>query len=163
MPRLTRQPLVALLAALAALLAPAGATAAGPVAVAARQSAVGGAAGAAHTTSQPPVGRVTAGRELRDTAARRAQYGSGADVSTDAGAGADAGAEAEVEVGSTVASGGHRVSHHGPAPASAGALVAVALLLTVAWWVRRSRVDTALVGRTTGIRSGRGPPALACA
>src|SRR5215203_418599 len=57
MPRLTRQPLVTLLAALAALLAPVGATAAGSVAAAVRQAVVGGSAGAVHATSQPPAGR----------------------------------------------------------------------------------------------------------
>ncbi len=140
MPRLTRQPLVALLAALAALLAPLGATVAGSVAVAARQAVTG----ATQTTSQAPPGRVTAGRELRDTAVRRGQHG---------------GSETEGIV--TAAS--ERAGELGPGHVPVGALAAVVLLVAAAWWVRRDHVDRALVGRTTGIRSGRGPPAPACA
>src|SRR5688572_30453567 len=140
MPRLTRQPLVALLAALAALLTPLGATVAGSVAVAARQAVTG----ATQTTSQAPPGRVTAGRELRDTAVRRGQ---------------DGGSETE----SAVTAGSERAGDLGPGHAPVGALAAAVLLVAVAWWVRRDHADTALVGRTTGIRSGRGPPAPACA
>src|SRR5688572_19186434 len=141
MPRLTRQPLVALLAALAALLAPLGATAAGSVAVAARQAVTGATT---QTTSQAPPGRVTAGRELRDTAVRRGQ---------------DGGSETE----SAVTAGSERAGDLGLGHAPVGALAAAVLLVAVAWWVRRDHADTALVGRTTGIRSGRGPPAPACA
>ena len=140
MPRLPRQPLVALLAALAALLAPLGATAAGSVAVAARQAV----SGATQTTSQAPPGRVTAGRELRDTAVRRGQ---------------DAGSETE----SAVTAASERAGDLGLGHAPVGALAAVVLLAAAVWWVRRDHADTALVGRTTGIRSGRGPPAPACA
>ena len=116
------------------------ATAAGSVAVAARQAVTG----ATQTTSQAPPGRVTAGRELRDTAVRRGQ---------------DAGSETE----SAVTAASERAGDLGPGHAPVGALAAVVLLAAAAWWVRRDHADTALVGRTTGIRSGRGPPAPACA
>ena len=148
MPRLTRQPLVALLAALAALLAPVGATAAGSVAAAVRQAVVGGSAGAVHATSQPPAGRVTAGREWRDTAARRAQHGT--EVAGD-----------EVDGSFSTGSGLAGQSSVGHAPA--GLLVGLVLLVAAGWWVRRGSGGTVPSGRTTGIRCGRGPPALACA
>ena len=136
MPRLTRQPLVALLAALAALLAPLGATPAGAVAGAVRHAV----AGATQTTSQVPPGRVNAGRDLRDVSVRRTQHGSGAEQSRAAWTGSErAGA--------------------GPGAARAG----VVLLVAAAWWVRRDAVGRALVGRTSGIRCGRGPPVLASA
>jgi hypothetical protein len=141
MPRLVRQPLVALLAALAALLAaPLGATAAGSVAVAARQAV----AGATQTTSQAPVGRVTTGRELRDTAARRVQHGG-------------------TEVGGAVASGAERAGHRGPGHVPAGAVAGVLLALALGWWARRSVPAQVPAGRTSRSRCGRGPPALACA
>ena len=143
MPRLVRPPLVALLAALAALLAPLGATAAGSVAVAARQAV----AGAGQTTSQVPVGRVTTGRELRDTAARRVQHGG-------------------TEVGGVVTAGSERAGQGGPGGSGqvpAGALAVVLLAVAAGWWVRRVASARVAVGRTTGSRCGRGPPALRCA
>lgn len=140
MPRLVRQPLVALLAALAALLAPLGATAAGSVAAAARQAV----AGATQTTSQVPVGRVTTGRELRDAAARRVQHGS-------------------TEVGGVVTAGSERAGQGGPGQVWAGALAVVLLAAAAGWWVRRVVPVRVAVGRTTGSRCGRGPPALRCA
>ena len=135
-----RLPLVALLAALAALLAPLGATAAGSVAVAGRQAAPG----AAQATGLAPAGRVTPGRELRDTEARRVLPGG-----------------AEVAAVVTAASG--QAGQGGPAHVPADAAAVVLLAVAVGWWVRRSQVDRALVGRTSGSRCGRGPPALACA
>lgn len=135
MPRLTRQPLVALLAALAALLAPLGATPAGSVAGAVRHAV----AGATQTTSHVPPGRVTAGRELRDVSVRRSQHGSGAELSR------------------TAWTGSERAGPGGPV----AALAVVALLVAAAWRVRRDAVGRALVGRTSGIRCGRGPPVLA--
>jgi hypothetical protein len=140
MPRLVRQPLVALLAALAAMLAPLGATAAGSVAVAARQSV----AGATQTTGQAPVGRVTTGRELRDTAVRRVQHGG-------------------AEVVGMVTAGSGRAGQGGPGQLPAGALAVAVLAVAVGWWVRRVAPARVAVGRTTGSRCGRGPPALRCA
>jgi hypothetical protein len=140
MPRLVRQPLVALLAALAAMLAPLGATAAGSVAVAARQAV----AGATQTTGQAPVGRVTTGRDVRDTAVRRVQHG-GADV------------------GGVVLAGSERAGQGGPGPLPIGALAVAAPAGAVGWWVRRATPVRVAVGRTTGSRCGRGPPALRCA
>jgi hypothetical protein len=141
MPRLTRQRLVALLAALAALFAPLGATAAGSALAAVRQAV----SGATQTTSQAPAGRIAAERELRDTAVRRAQHGVG------------------TELDGVVPTGSERAGHGGPVHAPVGAPAAVALAAIAAWWVRRGHVDRAVAGRTTGIRSGRGPPAHACA
>jgi hypothetical protein len=131
MPRLTRQPVVALLAALAALLAPLGAAPAGSVA---------GATQTTSPTSHVPPGRVTAGRELRDVSVRRSQHGSGAELSRTAWTGSE---------------------RAGAGPVAA--LAVVALLVAAAWWVRRDAVGRALVGRTSGIRCGRGPPVLASA
>ena len=146
MSRPDRQPLVALLAALAALLAPVGATAAGSVAAAVRHATAGAAAGAGagatQTTGQAPAGRLTTGRELRDTAVRRVQHGG-------------------TQVRGVVTAGAERAGQGGPGHVPAGALAAAVLLVAAAWWVRRSTADRAPAGRTTGIRSGRGPPALA--
>ena len=160
MPRLTRQPLVALLAALAALLAPLGATAAGSVVVAARQAVAGHGTGTgtAQTTGQSPLGRLAAGRELRDTAVRRAQHE--ADTVLDGalvGIGSDS-------PGIYLGSAGQRLAGQGGVGQGPAAVLGVALLLVAAaWWVRRSAVDRAPSGRTAGIRRGRGPPAPACA
>ena len=140
MPRLVRPPLVALLAALAALLAPLGATAAGSAAVAARQTV----AGATQTTGQAPVGRVTTGRELRDTAVRRGQHG---------GPG----------VRGVVTAGSERAGQGGPGHVPAVAVAVVLLAVAAGWWVRRVAPVRVAVGRTTGSRCGRGPPALTCA
>lgn len=140
MPRLDRQPLVALLGALAALLAPLGATAAGSVAVAARQVV----AGATLTTGQAPVGRVTTGRELRDTAVRRVQ-------------------SSGTEVGGLTAVGPERAGHGGTGQVPAGALAVVALAAALWWWMSRLGPVRVAVGRTAGSRCGRGPPALRCA
>ena len=140
MPRLVRPPLVALLAALAALLAPLGATAAGSVAVAARQAV----SGATQTTSQVPLGRVTTGRELRDTAVRRVQHGAS-------------------EVGSVVTAGSERAGQGRPGHVPAAAIAVVLLAVAAGWRVRRVGAARVAVGRTTGSRCGRGPPALRCA
>ena len=143
MPRLVRPPLVALLAALAALLAPLGATAAGSAAVAARQAV----AGATQTTGQAPAGRVTTGRELRDTAVRRAQH-------------------AGAEVGGAVTAVSERAGQGGPGrtgPVPVGVLAVVSLAVAVGWWVRRVAPVRVAAGRTTGSPCGRGPPALGCA
>lgn len=140
MPRLVRPPLVALLAAVAALLAPLGATAAGSVAVAARQVV----AGATQTTGPAPIGRVTTGRELRDTAVRRAQQG-------------------DTEIGGVVTVGSERAGQGGSGHVPAGALAVVLLAVAVGWWVRRVAPVRVALGRTTGSRRGRGPPALRCA
>ena len=139
MPRLVRPPLVALLAALAALLASLGASAAGSAVVAAARHAV---AGATQTTGQAPLGRVTAGRELRDSAVRRVQHGS-------------------TQVRGVVA-GAERAGQSGPGHVPVGVLAAAVLLLAAAACsVRRVGSGRAPAGRTTGLRHGRGPPALA--
>ena len=140
MPRLVRPPLVALLAALAALLAPLGATAAGSVAVVVRQSV----AGATQTTGQAPVGRVTGGRELRDTVVRRVPQG-------------------DAEVGGLGTAGSERAGQGGPGHVPAGALAMVLLSVAAGWWVRRVVPVRVALGRTPGSRCGRGPPALRCA
>ena len=139
MPRLTRQPLVALLAAVAALLAPLGAAPAGSVAGAVRH-AVAGATQTTSPTSHVPPGRVTAGRELRDVSVRRSQHGSGAELSRTAWTGSE---------------------RAGAGPVAA--LAAAALLVAAVSWVPRGGLGRALVGRTSGIRSGRGPPVPASA
>ena len=152
MPRLVRPPLVALLAALAALLAPLGATAAGSVAVAARQAVAGATQSTGQTTGQStgqstgqaPAGRVTTGRELRDTAARRVQQG-------------------DTEVGGAVTAGSELAGQGGPGQVPAGALAVLLLAVAAGWWVRRVAPVRVAVGRTTGSRRGRGPPALRCA
>ena len=156
MPRLARPPLVALLAALAALLAPLGATAAGSVAVAGRQAVAGATQTTGQgtgwttgrttgqSTGQAPAGRVTTGRELRDTAARRVQQG-------------------DSEVGGGVLAGPERAGQGGPGQVPAGALAVVLLAVAAGWWVRRVAPVRVAVGRTTGSRCGRGPPALRCA
>jgi hypothetical protein len=122
------------------MLAPLGATAAGSVAVAARQAV----AGATQTTGQAPVGRVTTGRELRDTAVRRVQHGG-------------------AEVGGVVMAGSELAGQGGPGQLPAGALEVVVLAVAVLWWVSRATRVRVAVGRTTGSRCGRGPPALRCA
>ena len=152
MPRLARPPLVALLAALAALLAPLGATAAGSVAVAGRQAVAGATQSTGQSTGpstgrtagQAPGGRVTTGRELRDTAARRVQQG-------------------DSEVGGGVTAGSERAGHGGPGQVPAGALAVALLAVAAGWWVRRVAPVRVAVGRTTGSRCGRGPPTLRCA
>jgi hypothetical protein len=140
MPRLVRPPLVALLAALAALLAPLGATAAGSVAVAARQAV----AGMTQTTGPAPVGRVTTGRDLRDTAVRRVQHG---------GTG----------IGGLATVAAERAGQGGPSPLPAGVLAVLVLAAAAAWWVRSAVPVRVAAGRKTGSRCGRGPPALRCA
>ena len=144
MPRLVRPPLVALLAALAALLAPLGATAAGSVAVAARQAVAGATQSTGQSTGQAPAGRVTTGRELRDTAARRVQQG-------------------DTEVGGAVTTGSELAGQGRPGQVPAGALAVLLLAAAAGWWVRRVAPVRVAVGRTTGSRRGRGPPALRCA
>ena len=141
MTRLVRQPLVALLGALAALLAPLGATAAGSVSVAVRPAV----AGATQTSGQAPVGRVTTGRELRDTPVRRVQHGT--------------------DTGGLTTVGSARTGHGGTGQVPVGALAVavVAGAAALGWVVRRVAPVRVAIGRTTGSRSGRGPPALRCA
>ena len=115
MPRLTRQPLVALLAALAALLAPwvRPQRARWPWRRG-RRSPV-----RPRPPSQAPPGRVTTGRELRDTAVRRVQHGG-----------------SEVERRRHGRLGARRPGRAGPRSRPV-ALAAVVLLVAAAWWVRR--------------------------
>lgn len=136
MTRPVRVPLVALLAALAALLAPLGA---GP-AVAAGHAARSTVAGSGHA-SATPAPRALAVRELREGAARRWQQD---------------GTPAQLD-------GARPATGPSQAGGVVGVLVVAALVVAAAWRLRRTGADPALAGRTTGIRCGRGPPALACA
>ena len=138
MPRPFRLPLVALLAAVAALLAPLGAGPAAGVAASAR-SAV---AGAAHAT---PAGasygiRHKAARETRDGVVGRAH-----------------------RERSHVQTGQPSRSSTTVATAVAGVLLLGLLVAAAGWWSRRNDSGQFVVDRTVARSRGRGPPALRCA
>ena len=128
--------MVALLAALAALLAPLGVGSAAGVAAPGRSAVAGaeqtGPAGAAYGV------RHKAAREMREGVAARGQR-----------------SQALI---------GQRTDTSPPlAPTALGVLLLAVLVAAAGWWSRGHHAVRAPVDRTVGRRPGRGPPALRCA